>query len=720
MCKRLSYGQGNCTRILPGVFKVDKIMILKRFIFFTMVVWMFHYTALSQSNAVVRVYPGVQRFIGDESTLAREKYFKFHSNRSGDEDIDEFMVNFDVAQGRGFWSPYSYALSKTGEVGSYPAPKSGNTELREVKQGFVATDHPNKVIRYNIDVDEAADWAVEYYKNFVDVNGRPEFYEPMNEPFVHAGDEVFAEQQPDDNLMRFRMAQWFATIGRKVHEAPELDNMKVIGYSSAWPSVELWNFGHWRSRMKMFMDEAGEHMDGFATHLYDGINVTGQDTKRSGSNAEAILDLIESYSHQKWALVKPHAITEYGGIEKGYPAEYSDVKSIQSIKSINHLLFGLLERQDRMLTSIPFIGDKALWHLTAANNYQPYGSVLWIPTNLGEPTPADWRYSARILFYQLWKDVNGSRVLIKSDNPDIQVQAFADKNTLFVALNNLHEETVDVNLQWLGQIEETQVIEKRSLKIFDQDDPIYKQESVVSIPQTIEMISGETVIFKMTSSLDLSFDNSITTENYYSDNTLADIIRNNSLLYSFKQVDAGTGFATLRMCIGRKHQLSKNPQVKFNGRSLVVPDNWKGYDQANRDDFFGLIEIPVPTEILAEENEVEIVFPDTGGALSSLILTVDKYEIPVVLETGKLELNDNLLYPNPFHDTLKLAVEGLNGDLDIMIISTDGKRVWTGSKRAVSGLIDLNLRELKSGFYLIQCVSKGNVVKQYRAFKGTN
>ena len=69
--------------------------------------------------------------------------------------------------------------------------------------------------------------------------------------------------------------------------------------------------------MKLFMDEAGQDMDVFSTHLYDGINQIGQDTKRSGSNMEAILDLIETYSYVKWGIIKPHAITEFGGIENG-------------------------------------------------------------------------------------------------------------------------------------------------------------------------------------------------------------------------------------------------------------------------------------------------------------------------------------------------------------------------------------------------------------------
>lgn len=52
--------------------------------------------------------------------------------------------------------------------------------------------------------------------------------------------------------------------------------------------------------MKMFMDVAGANMDALSIHLYDGVNQIGQDTRRSGSNMEAVLDLIESYSFQKW------------------------------------------------------------------------------------------------------------------------------------------------------------------------------------------------------------------------------------------------------------------------------------------------------------------------------------------------------------------------------------------------------------------------------------
>jgi hypothetical protein len=60
----------------------------------------------------------------------------------------------------------------------------------------------------------------------------------------------------------------------------------------------------------------------------------------------------------------------------------------------------------------------------------------------------------------------------------------------------------------------------------------------------------------------------------------------------------------------------------MNGINIPVPFNWKGYDQANRKKFFGAIDIPIPIELIQENNNVDISFPDSGGHLSTLILDV--------------------------------------------------------------------------------------------------
>ncbi len=575
-------------------------------------------------SQTVTIDQSVQRYLGATSDLDRTKYFTIHSNTTSDAEMNTFYEDYNVSRGRGFWGPYSYANNQTGTVGSYPAYRSGANGVRNVSR-FISTEHPKNVIRYDLDMETAANWAVEYWKDFVDDAGRPEFFELMNEPFVHSDDAIFAAQQPDANLMRIRMADWFNEIGKKIHAEPDLVNMKIIGYSSAWPSMELWDFGHWNSRMKMFMDRAGANMDAFSTHLYDGINVTGQDSFRSGSNSEAILDLIEAYSHIKFGFVKDHAISEYGGIAKGYGPNYSDVESVQTVKSFNNILFNLLEREDKMAISIPFATPKSLWHLTAENNYQPYGAVLLRPTNLGEPVPEGWVYTPKIYFYDLWKEFQGKRVAVNSDHPDIQAQAFVNGTKMYVALNNLDTASQTVNLNFVDAFSRFQDVRIKALKVYDSTDPVFTNTLSTSAPSSITLIGGETVTLEYTFSSAIAFDDVIRSTKYYASTYLQPITSGSTISFSLNGVATGTGKATLRMSLGRKHNVSKAPVVNVNGTNVAVPDNWKGYDQANRSDFFGTIEIPVPMNLIQTNNTVSIVFPDSGGHVSSLILQVEKY-----------------------------------------------------------------------------------------------
>ncbi len=570
---------------------------------------------------IVTIDHKTQRFLGNStSELDRTRYFTYHSLES-DADFTKFMNDYNVHEGRRFWGPTGFAKHATGSVGTYPGYQAGttNTQVRNVAR-HVATDHPRNVVRWNADKTAAANWVVEYYRDWVDDANRPQFYEPMNEPFVHGGDAVFSAEQPDYHKMIRRMAEWFGEFGKKIHEAPELSNMKVIGYSSAWPSMELWDFNHWNTRMKMFMDVAGDHMDAFATHLYDGVNVTGQNNARSGSNSEAILDLIESYSHIKWGYVKDHAITEYGAIASGYGGNYSDIESIQTVKGINHILFNLLEREDKMAISIPFITGKGTWFMTPENNYQPYGAVLFRPTNLGQPNPTGWVYTPKIYFYEMWKDVKGKRVNVSSDNPDIQIQGFLDGNKLYVALNNLDGATKTVNLDFTRGLNNFQSVKTKSLKIYANQMPQYNDITETTAPSSVTLIAGETAVLEYTFSSNISFDNAIRRQKYYTNKYLQPINANATMTFNFNGVEVGDGRAFLRMSIGRKHNVSKKPEIKVNGTAINVPNNWKGYDQANRTDFFGTIEIPVPVNLLQADNTITIKFPDNGGRVASLIL----------------------------------------------------------------------------------------------------
>ncbi|NIJ45860.1 hypothetical protein FHR24_002331 [Wenyingzhuangia heitensis] len=656
------------------------------------------------SQTQITLDPTCQRFLGEVSTLDRTKYFSIHDTGSGAEET-KFRNDYGVTGGRQFWGAFARAKQLTGKVGEYPVYKNGNDVVRTVKKGVVGTHHPKDVFVDGIDVVKAGDWAAEYYKDFVTNGSAEEFVEVMNEPFVHANEFYEGWNTEKNNSIMLQMAELYNEVGKRIHSTPALQNMKVIGYSSAWPSVEIDDFQHWNDRMKMFMDVAGENMYAFSTHLYDGINVTGQDNKRSGSNSEAILDLIENYSYIKWNKIKPHAITEYGAIEKGYGDDYSKIASAQTLRSINNILFNLLDRQDRLVNSIPFITGKATWHINEANDYQPYQAVLFIPTNIGEPTVKDWEYSPRIHFYDLWKNVQGDRVLIKSNNVDIQTQAFVDGNTMYVALNNLDEQDQTLTLPKSFKGQTIKNVSKRSLKVYSNQLAEYTDKILDSSPTEMTLLKDETVVLVYTFEKPITYVNTIRTASYYSTQYLQSIKANTAINYNFNNVDAGDGYVTLRMSISRKHNKSKQPIVKVNGVDIEVPTNWKGYDQANRDDFFGMIEIPVPSSLLSDNNRVSITFPDADGRISSLILNVEKYKNPINLISIK-----TVSSPCP---------NANNGSITIKASILDDYNVWVKSNTFNHNFNfkeNYTLTNLAPSSYDVQITSKSNegIIEKYQ------
>ena len=657
-------------------------------------------TVEAYSKVVVK--PAVKRYLGDTSALDRGKYFNLHSTGGNDVEYNFFTDYNATNHGRGFWGPAAYAVQQEGQLGVYPSPKSGTSDVRVVSR-YIGTEHPYNIYQEGINATTLSDWVVEYYKDFVGVNLRPEFYEPMNEPFVHARDYY---DEPDwdpvaEARVKLEMAQVFREIGSKIHATPELANMKVIGYAAAFPSFEKNNFSIWNQNMKMFMDEAGADMDAFSTHIYDGINQIGQDTRRSGSNMEAVLDLIESYSFQKLGIIKPHVISEFGGI---VGSSYSDISNVQSIRSQNAMLFGLLERQDITELTIPFTTGKSTWHITAANNYLPYKAVLFKPVPFGVPLDqvTSWEYTDRIYFYELWKNVSGNRIEFNSTNPDIQIQGFRDGNKLYVALNNLDDFDRSVSLQLQLVTGATlNDVRIKSLIINPNEEAQFTDQTTTILPESYYLKANETVVLEFTYNTDFSYTNALISKRHYSnESTVQQITANSSMTYTFSNVPASSiASATLRMSIGRTHDKSKSPTVLINGQALSVPANWKGYDQANRDDFFGMIEIDVPVESLQANTYVTLEFPDSGGHLSSLVLITETYNQDV-LSSQKLAVapqsNKLILYPNPANDFVYLDQKYTGKELRFYNLT--GKEIF----RTVYDGNYLNVEQLPVGLYLVR------------------
>jgi hypothetical protein len=366
-------------------------------------------------------------------------------------------------------------------------------------------------------------------------------------------------------------------------------------------------------------------MDGFSVHLYDGTNITGEETRRSGANADAILDLIETYSMIKWGVVKPHAITEYGDIPVGYGEDYTDIKCAQNHRAYNHLLFGLMERQDRLLQSIPFITGKSPWYYEESGKLIAYGWDLWKPDpdKIVNGKVRDYLFTPQLNFYNLWKGVQGERTLANSSNPDLQVRTFVNDTTAWICLNNLDDHPMSVRLEGAPVNVPLESATIQRLSVQPWEPLIYSDKPLDGLQNQVELVPYETVLLCYNYEQPIDFTGKIKARTHYSPTYLQPIEKELPQSYAFSGLPDSVAKATLRVSFGRNRKLSTQPELKVNGIPVPMPTNWPGYDQEKRTDFFGAIPVPLDPALLKPDTTVELTFADDGGHVSSVVLLTE-------------------------------------------------------------------------------------------------
>ncbi|ARV16524.1 carbohydrate-binding protein [Polaribacter sp. SA4-12] len=611
------------------------------------------FSSVSFFSQTVTIDIEQQRFLGDVSNLDRIKYFNMH-NSGPDAESEQFLKEHNVGFGRGFWGPFA---SKG--LGNFPSTSPSNDGFVRQVRRFIATASPLNVWKPGYSTGVAGNVAVRYFMDEVSAKDRPEYWEPFNEPFIKAGKTEYTSLGYTQSQVVSEMSVWFREMAKKIHSTPELAKMKVIGFSDAYPSFERRGFTNWRDRQKKFIDIAGTDMDALSVHPYDGVNVTGQANGRSGSNLEAILDLLETYSALKFGAPKKLAISEFGVIENGdiYSAGYNDSEIALTIRGLNSMMFNFFERQDNIEITIPFITGKAEFYYKTPQT-KPYIPSLVIPTELrttvnpnnGLYISDNFKLSWKQNFYKFWKNVEGERATINSDDLDIQAQVFVKGDKAYVVLNNLDDADKNVNLSFLSGGSNISSVLTKSIIVNGILDPFYNPGSVSSsVPSSILLKNGETILFEITYNSNLTFTKTITREKYYgnpSDVSLtsefAPVLKataSTSHAFNFSRIDKGTlndGKATLRVSVGvpLKQEFASGleglnilpDEIKVNGTALTVPTNWKGYDQTGRVEFFGLLEINVPYNLLNYgNNTVSIKYNKTKGN-SNISLGNNRYE----------------------------------------------------------------------------------------------
>lgn len=579
----------------------------------------------------VELRPRVVRSIGGVTEFDRDQFVTIHeSPSSGDMTVADHRLlrdDLDVRYGRdgGLLSWQASRVPAAPDDPDMPdleqieqlARLSANRKAPRTSdsQATVLCTHPP--LMHAMPGNDHAEWGPRTYEGvaeftarflnaYFDDTARPRYLEVFNEPFVKArsiGTTVDALSEQHKHVAR-RVRQLCPTV-------------LVGGYSAAYVELELDNFRHFESWQKRFMDIAGEEMDFFSYHIYDGINVMGEPRVRTGSNSEAIMDLIDTYSHMQFGVAKPILITEFGGIpeESMAPAPYDAERTAGMLYSLVGQLMTYMDHPDRLAKVIPFILGKAEW--TYTDNSRPGDAnvfLLW-------RRDADNKYVKTDLFkfYRYLRDMRGQWRASRSDNPDVRVHLFADGLRVVLMLMNLDNAPKRVELQGLDDLNATSVT-KRFLYT-DGDEPVLGERGLPELPRTIELRGRAAVMVIAELGDPLEATGVLREERFYATECTKPIEADRSTRFTFRDVPKGRGDVIVRVSAGRPPGLSKLPRaVRLNGKGLKVPQNWAGGQQDGRKNFFGMIELTASASLLQPETVVEVIYPDSGGKVASVVL----------------------------------------------------------------------------------------------------
>lgn len=605
-----------------------------------------------QSTVFVDVNLNMKHSVDTFSQFDRKKYINIHASltdKGWDSDAmrDQFLDGYDVYLGRdnGRLPWQMEQLDQDPGRQGWPSPidmtNRGNTEKNryatlpgahrhedrsDMMIGGQTPMYPNgepsnpccgNAVPWIWEGHEAlaeyfAQFLVKYYGSGTSSGEpRPTFVEVMNEPFVQAS-EIPAT--------RGAISELHNAVARRVHElAPDV---MVGGYTSAHPEHNAGDFALWDNAWKLFIDIAGANMDFFSVHLYDNsYDGYGNLKYRAGANAEAVLDMIEHYSHLTLGEVKPFNISEYGNFTRemnGTP--YTKERDWPNLRSFSSMLMQFLEKPDKMVKVMPFVLLKATWWTHESGNRYPH-RVLRQQFELEGETGNAWVYTELVKFFHLWSDVNGTRIDTRATDPDYQVDAYVDGKKVYVILNSLEQKNKDIKLKLFdNHINPVETVRIKHLRL-DGGLPVLDSVTHAGIVSEVTLGREATMILEYTFENVVTIDQNSSEEKHYADKYLQPIEAEVPNIFVVDSVERGAnGEAILRLGIGRDHGRSLRPVVVINGDTVEVPRDFRGYDQLTRDGFFGVLEIPVPYELLADSNTVAVTFKDGGGHISSLAM----------------------------------------------------------------------------------------------------
>ena len=657
-------------------------------LFYALVITTICYQFVSAQKANISIDLGIKKYVGKINELDRGRYFGIQSSFMSD-DLSkeaEYLINElnshfakDINGPQPSAKLKGLTLQEVNVLGNEAGVVS-HKNLSYKNNNYLLTQEASNVFEADTDITKASAKIAKYIKTAYPT--LPKYYDMMVAPF---SEKAFNSGQSD--ALKKNISNYYRDVAVRLKR--ELPGVKIGGYNSERPHFEKNNFANWSDNYELFLDIAGEKMDYLSIGLYDEVVKGGQTIDYcSGSNLEATLDLIETYSYNKWNNIKPLLISDYGlKVPSWMGYKYNPQRDTFILESLNKILMSLLDKPDRITKAIPYILGG--------------GSEKGNPFSITQKSETgEYTYSHLVKFYEFWKDVEGERTYISSDNPDIQTNAFVKNGKWYLIFNNLSNESQVINFNFSPV--DIDLITKYTLRrLFMNSDGIPELTEAFTdlhIDQW-DIEANETLMLICDVPKDIQYATSIVEYNNYSKEYLKDITSGVPIIFNIDNVKTGIGKAFIRLSFGRDIKLDLNPIVKINGNVVLTPKNWAGDNQKSRTDFFGTYNIPVPMSYIKESNNIELKFANTGGKVSSVILNTEIFSDDVNNQNFK-ETNE-LVYSSHGGNLLNISekIECKNPK----ITDLEGSTIKRLKSYSNGDTIDIST--LKNGEYILETSS---------------
>lgn len=463
-------------------------------------------------------------------------------------------------------------------------------------------------------------YALSLLHGFSDFN-RPEWLELLNEPHW--------SYWSDPHLANYHLVTRDA-VRRMV------PGVRVGGPCLAVAYYYGEQYGSFRG-MRDFIDNTKCELDFYSFHVYDFLKETEKSDDivgriTSGLPLESVLDLIQNYTVNTYGKKVDIVISETGGYgakkrieaeaKKRIPGEGFEwemkKRSIDDFNMVSSLIGCTLTYMDHPETvkkSVPFILLHAMaWDPT-------YYATLYVPRNFTDKN--DWVATKKIHFFQLFRDLQGRRVVASCADPDVQTRAFVDGRTVFVLMNNLSNQPKNIKLDMPAPA-------SMSIRRFGRNadlTPYLTEEAQMPVTE-LALKPREAVLLRAEFVTPVAENRIVNEVSCYGDKVATKVNDKVKITVKIPDLDK-IDHAWLRVGISRPQEGSPEVEIALNGNPLAVPLEQSAERLTEKGkDYASCKLVRLDLAALQEVNTITVSFPDgKPGAVGSVVIRA-AYKVP--------------------------------------------------------------------------------------------